>query len=237
MWHESQFRSKFCNASLIGHAVYLHGCLHWLRTDGNVLVLDTTRGHRIINMPEVIKRDPLYGIVSFRFHSWMGETRGLLTLEKLIVILTYDYYESSSNWTVSHTLANFNPDLGFLDHGVPMWFDGEKLLFLVKHSSASKSGYLYEYDSDSEIKKVDDVISDIDTMKHFFSFEPTLANVVVPLLPYKIRAEYRRDIATTLADLKCLLTGKSTVTEERPVNKFLPKLKNQSLILGNLLFI
>ncbi|WMV45540.1 hypothetical protein MTR67_038925 [Solanum verrucosum] len=229
MWHESQFRSKFCNALLIGHAVYLHGCLHWLRSDGNVVVFDTTGGHRIINMPEVIKsyvRDPLYGIISFRFHSWMGVTRGLLTLvcafEKLIVIFTYDYYVSSNNWTVSHTLANFNPaDLGFLDHGVPMWFDGEKLLFLVRHWSESKSGYLYEYDYDSEIKKVHDhVILDIDTIKHFFSFEPTLANVVVPLLPHKIRAEYRRDIATTLGELKCLLTDKSTVTEERPVNKF-----------------
>lgn len=132
-------------------------------------------------------------------------------------------------WLCKPQLESFI-HFGQLDHGFPIWFDGKKLLFLVRRPVVPPHvyGYLYEYDSERKTyEKVDALLLDLNTtiiLRHFFSFEPTWANVPkIVLPPYTVNSKHFPAITTILNEFRYLIANYKPRVERVPgraVNKF-----------------
>ncbi|XP_060202879.1 F-box protein At1g20360-like [Lycium barbarum] len=216
MWHEFQLRMEFCSPLDCQQPSYVHDCLHWLTSNGDILAFDTkssTGDATIIKHPEVYKlfKDPMYGVLSLTYDAMLGLARGVLTVvcafEKFIVVFGYDYV--SRNWTVSYTI--FSSALKYLGGpGLPICFGWEKLLFLRRHR------YLYEIDSEMKTyKKVGEVLGTDGAI--FFPFEPTLARVPKTVLPpYTVHSKHFPFINATLGELRCLIANRPLSVSQKP---------------------
>ncbi|KAH0689942.1 hypothetical protein KY289_017300 [Solanum tuberosum] len=224
VWHEFLFlKEVYYRTSIVSpQPVFVHDCLHWLTSDGNVLAFDTkssTGQATIINLPRevlhVYLNDPMYGAINFMFDAVLELVRGVLTLvcsfKKFIVIFCYDYV--SRKWKVSYTLPNFKPDLVGRVGGPasPICFDGEKLFIFGRYRAAQRTGYLYEYVLEMKTyKKVGEVFNMHSAI--FFWWEPTLARIPkTELPPYKVHSKHFPEITATLDELRCLIANKPRV--------------------------
>ncbi|CAI9775478.1 unnamed protein product [Fraxinus pennsylvanica] len=176
-WEEIhiEFVCKSSKLSRNTQPVYFHGSLHWLREDGDILAFDIRKCQaRIIQGP-----GNKTSIMQFGYDIWFGGVQGSLAFvsafQEEIVISVYHY--ENKEWQIRHIIENIsNTRNNNYRNGIPMFFDGKRLSFLLRKRGEDGEIYMHNISTKSW-RKIGLVPETADCIQNFIPFAPTMAKV------------------------------------------------------------
>ncbi|KAL2471824.1 putative F-box/kelch-repeat protein [Abeliophyllum distichum] len=177
MWEEThkEFVCKSSQFSRNTQPAYLHGSLHWVREDGDILAFDIEKCQaRIIHGP-----GNRTSIMQFGYDIWFGGVQGSLAFVSAFQdeIVISVYHHENNEWHVGNIIGNIS-NTGNNDYrnGIPMLFDGKRLFFLLRKRGEDGEIYMHNVSTKSW-RKIGMVSATTDCIQHFIPFVPTLAKV------------------------------------------------------------
>lgn len=188
-WREAKSMSEItCHSSTFvcaSEPAYLHGSLHWLRTNGDILVFDVNSEiSGLIKKPDdnILNISPLFIFnnqrICFASDTWFGIAEGsialVIALKKKIVVSVRDY--AKGQWQTKKIFENINvtKKIDLHRNGRPIFYDGKVLIFLA--GVLNTEIYMYHIQGDTW-KKIGNLPEWRDNIRAFHHFFPTAVKI------------------------------------------------------------